>query len=101
MFPTIKKYLTIGFENSAWLRYQSEFYEGNLEKHDRNPFVNVDELVKRLIGEDICWKWIGLNKIFPFGDLNISVSEKGEIKVTNIGRNAIILPEEFSSKNIL
>ena len=53
IYPLIENKLEQGFENSIWLRIQSDIHQGATPIYDRNPYTNVDELMKRLIGS----KW--------------------------------------------
>lgn len=93
MYPLIKKYLEIGYENSAWLRYQSENVEKLVPIYNRNPFVDVDNLVKRLTGVEFIWTWVGLDSTVALGDISILISREMHITLRNIGTKAILIPK--------
>jgi hypothetical protein len=98
MYPLIKKYLEIGFENSAWLRYQSENCEEFIPVYDRNPYINVDNLVKRLTGVEYIWTWVGLDSIVTLGKISILISREMKITLRNIGTKAILIPKDSFCK---
>ncbi|MFO0321121.1 MAG: RloB family protein [Bacteroidota bacterium] len=77
IFPLIKDKLELGFINSKWLRLESDKNEGGLKKHDRNPYITTDSLVKRLIGDTFVWKWLFINNSININDLNINLLKVG------------------------
>jgi len=96
-FSLIKNTLEKGFINSAWLRNKSDLIENNILKHDRNPYITIDLLVKRLTGND-CFKhqWISLNERVKFKNIEILVANN-QIDITNLNKNKLLIPENSFS----
>ncbi len=85
-FELIKEKLEIGFENSAWLRYASEILDSDKDIFDRNPYITVDSIVKRLTGyENIKWLWLNLNSPYIFNDIEIVIDSNKKVSVKNNG----------------
>jgi hypothetical protein len=91
LFPLIKEKLEIGFINSAWLRNESNLKEKDAEIYNRNPYINSDELVKRLTGfDDYSYNWISREIEYPFNNFNLKISDN-KLIVTNNSNISIIL----------
>lgn len=91
MFPLLKDRLNIGFENSAWLRFYSNLKENNLPIYNRNPYVTIDYLVKKLIGNNSYnWEWISSN--FDLNELKIEIIEPFKIQLSNNRSVSLIIP---------
>lgn len=81
-FSLIKDKLEIGFENSAWLRYASDVLDFDKEIFDRNPYVTVDSLVRRLTGfENTEWIWLKVNSTYTFKDIEIIVDSNKKVYI--------------------
>ncbi|MDO8927682.1 MAG: RloB family protein, partial [Bacteroidota bacterium] len=76
VFPFIKDKLEIAFENSAWLRLQSEQNEQDIPEYDRNPYITTDDIVKRLTGIETNWIWILTNKKYQFKNFAIFIDNQ-------------------------
>ncbi len=98
MFPLIKDMLEIGYENAAWLRYQSDQNYGNKPKYNRNPYVTVDKLVKRLTGNTLNWEWISLDEVHQIGSFQIIISTNSQFQLKNIGNRTEIIPSDSLCK---
>ncbi len=83
------KYLLNAFENAAWLRFQMEKQYPTSLIHELNPYTNVDELVKSILGilTKILWKDFGQK--FDFAGMK-------DVKISLLKDNTI----EFSAKEI-
>ena len=91
-FDLIEDKLITGFQNAAWVRYKSNIHEGKKEIFDRNPYLTVDFLIKRLTGyEDYIWNWFSGNT--SNNGLSIKV-QNHEIEITNISSIAKIIPQD-------
>lgn len=91
MFPVVKDKLEIGFENSVWLRIQSDKIEKGKPIYERNPWLNSDELVKRLTGS----KWHGLTED-EFELESIKVTYIGaKLTIHNLSPKTIIIPNGY------
>jgi hypothetical protein len=89
LFPILKNKLEFGFENAAWIRYQSEQIEKNTPKYDRNPYTSVDLLIKKLTGfNSIEWTWI--NDKYDLNGIHIEIIDNQAIRIEN-RRNLIII----------
>lgn len=81
-FELIKDKLELGFENSAWLRYKSDILDSEKEIFDRNPYVTVDSLVRRLT----CYEnteliWLKVNSTYTFKDIEIIVDSNKKVYI--------------------
>lgn len=87
-FELIKDKLGIGFENSAWLRYVSDVLDSDKEIFDRNPYITVDSIVKRLTGyENTEWVWLKMNSPYIFNDIEVIVDSNKKVCIKNNGSN--------------
>lgn len=90
LFPLIKNKLQLGFENCIWLRFESNKHESGTPIYDRNPYVTVDELVKRLTGNSLILLENGATLHFK----NITVTYKDKkIILENNSTQAEIIPK--------
>lgn len=91
-FDLVKEKLEIGFENSAWLRYKSDILNPDVEIFDRNPYLTVDYLVKRLIGyADKNWEWLPINSLKTINNIDILVHANKTVSITNKDKNTYLL----------
>ncbi|MDO9614274.1 MAG: hypothetical protein Q7J86_07075, partial [Bacteroidota bacterium] len=93
VFPFIKDKLEIAFENSAWLRLQSEQNEQDIPEYDRNPYITTDDIVKRLTGIETNWIWILTNKKYQFKNFAIFIDNQKSISISNDGKITMLIPE--------
>jgi hypothetical protein len=101
VFPMIKDQLEIGFENAAWLRYESQNHQSELPIHERNPYITTDELVKRLTGNRNIWTWIERNIWHKFNSFSIHVSDEQNLSISNNGKVMMVIPENsFTEINV-
>lgn len=91
MFPIIKDKIEIAFENSAWLRFQSEIRQNDTPIYDRNPYVTTDLLVGRLTNPLKNWMWISIDS--EINGLFIFNVEGLYFGIRNISSNTIIIKE--------
>lgn len=83
-FGLIKNQLETGFENSAWLRYASDVIDSDKEIFDRNPYVTVDFLVKRLTGyAGKNWMWVPIGSLTTLNNIEVLVHANKKISITN------------------
>lgn len=92
-YEIIKSNIEVGFENSAWIRYQSDKIEGEKPIYDRNPYLTTDALVKRLMLNNTEHYWIDFNECYTFDDIGVEVS-KTEVVISNKSDRTIIIPEK-------
>jgi hypothetical protein len=91
-FSLIKDKLEIGFENSAWLRYASDVLDFDKEIFDRNPYVTVDSLVKRLTGyADKNWVWLPTGSLRTLNNIDILVHADKKISITNNNARTLLI----------
>lgn len=91
-FDLIKEKLQIGFENSAWLRYASDVLDFDKEIFDRNPYVTVDSLVKRLTGyADKNWVWLPTGSLRTLNNIDILVHADKKISITNNNARTLLI----------
>lgn len=80
------------FENSAWVRFQSDKIEPESRIYERNPYLNTDFLIKRLIQNDNEYRWIDLDKIYNFkNELSIQIVNT-QVLITNISSKTVVFP---------
>lgn len=90
-FDLVKNKLEIGFENSAWLRYVSDILDGK-EMFDRNPYVTVDSLVKRLTGyADRNWVWLPTGSLMQLNKCDVLVHASKKISITNHDTKTLLI----------
>ncbi|MDN3655412.1 RloB family protein [Ferruginibacter paludis] len=95
LFPLIKTRLQTGFENSVWLRAQSNVRETGIEIYNRNPYVNSDELIKRLTGNS--WTWLNIGESYNFRQIEISL-DAAQMKLVNNSNVTEIIPAAAFTK---
>jgi hypothetical protein len=102
LFPIIENILEIGFWNAAWLRNQSDIRAGAIPIHDRNPYVTTDAIVKRLTGfRDQHFEFIPFDKEYDIrGDLLVCFQKDLTVKITNTGKNTLIVPPGSITKTL-
>lgn len=102
LFPLIEDKLKTGFWNAAWLRYQSEKQAGDIPIYDRNPYVTTDAIVKRLTGfRDQHFEFIPFDKDYDIrGDLLVRFQRDLTIRITNTGKNTLIVPAGSITKTL-
>lgn len=99
-YDKIKSKLEIGFENSSWIRFQSDAHEGEKPIYDRNPYIfNTDTLLKKLMQCNINYEWMNINEVRNFEEIELRVTENS-IVIKNISRNTIIIPPNSMELNI-
>lgn len=65
----------IAIENATWLRFQMEKNSPNTPTYELNPYTNVDELVKSILGIQTEYIWTELDKKVDFGNMkNVKLS---------------------------
>ena len=75
------------YANAAWIRTLS-----TEQLYNRNPYTDVDRLVKRLLDEDKEYFWHELDYIFDFSQSKIIVNyDNGHLKIENNGRMSVVL----------
>jgi len=91
-FGLIKNKLEIGFENSAWLRYASDVKDSHKEVFDRNPYVSVDLLVKRLTGyAGKNWVWVPIGSSTTLNNIEVLVHANKKISITNNNSRPLLI----------
>lgn len=91
-FDSIKDKLEIGFENSAWLRYMSDVLDSDKEIFDRNPYITVDSLVKRLTGYDNKnWLWLPTGSLKALNKIDVLVHADKKISITNNDTRTLLI----------
>lgn len=94
LFPKIRNRMDQAFINAAWLR---ALHQGTTEPlHGRNPYTDVDLLVRRLFNfdEQICW--IRPKETLNLGNLQIgfeSINGAVRLSVRNLRQTSIVLNE--------
>ncbi len=92
-------YLT-AFENAAWLRFQYQKNKSDLPIYERNPYTNMDELVRHLLQIQRQILWVALEEVYTFTGMTIQFSKISatfiELRLTNNGMISYILsPKEL------
>lgn len=100
-FNLIKDKLEVGFENAAWLRFDSELKEMGVEQFDRNPYVTTDSLVKRLTNEHRTWLWLPMDIDYTIDDFTIRICSSNKVFITNNNQHRTKLIQENSIQRIL
>lgn len=91
-FDLIENKLVTGFQNAAWIRYKSDIHEGKKKIFNRNPYLTIDFLIKRLTGyEDYVWNWFSGST--SNNGLSIKV-QNYDIEITNISSMTKIIPKD-------
>jgi hypothetical protein len=90
-YSIIKNKLKTGFVNSEWIRFKSNIAEGQLPIYDRNPYLSIDLLVKRLVDDENNYIWISRISEQDIGTINIKI-DNNTISITNISSKTIIFP---------
>lgn len=93
VYDIIEHYLHWGFANAEWVRFVSDKLEKNKPIYLRNPYLTIDALVKRLVGETKEWRFTSLDEVVTINDdLEFSVYNNRTIKLKNISRRTILIP---------
>ena len=92
-FHYIKDKIELGFINSAWIRYRSDIVENKIPIYDKNPYLTIDRLVKKLIDNEKEYIWVSKNKEYYFKNIKLSI-KSSKIVITNISNKTIILPNK-------
>jgi len=91
-YSLIKNNLKTGFINSEWIRYKSNIDEKEIPIYNRNPYLSVDKLVRRLIDCENNYIWLHRIDEYNNGVINVKI-DNNTITVTNISNKTIIFPE--------
>lgn len=90
-FDLIKDNLELGFVNAAWLRFVSDIENGSLPIYERNPYTNIDLLVKKLTGNDnYIHYWVKAGEIIKVENLEILISQNC-VLLKNISSDSIVI----------
>lgn len=94
----IKDKLELGFIYSEWLRNESNKYETRVLIYDKNPYVTVDKLVKRLTGYDTySYEWLFVNDTRKIDEIEIKLLTNKQILITTTTtKTVIVAPNSFS-----
>ena len=92
LFRSIEDKLEIGFENAAWLRAISDSDQSDIKIFDRNPYITVDSIVKRLCGyENIEWRWLKNNDSITIKGIKIKVESNYTVSITNNSQSSFLI----------
>lgn len=92
-YNKIKYKLEIGFENSSWIRFQSNIQEEEKPIYDRNPYIhNTDKLVKQLLQCNIEHEWICTNTEFEFDEIVLRITNNC-VEIKNNSPKTILIPQ--------
>lgn len=95
VYDIIENHLYWGFVNVEWIRFISDKLEKSNPLYLRNPYLTVDKLVKRLVGETKEWRFISLDEVITINnDLEFSVHNNRTIKLKNISIKTILIPTD-------
>jgi len=94
LYPLIKERLSTGFENSVWLREQSDRLEFKKPIYDRNPYINSDKLVMRLTGN--FWEWLKPESEIEIANLKLVRKENRYWMINQTLQNVIIPANSFN-----
>lgn len=87
LFQTTSPKLKNAYINAAWLRH--------LETkviYERNPYTNVDLLVKHLLGDENIYEWKKLGEPFNYEGTQLRFSKKeNNLHIENIGNKLFII----------
>ncbi|MDR1203218.1 MAG: RloB family protein [Tannerellaceae bacterium] len=93
VYDIIENYLYRGFVNAEWIRFVSDKLNKNKPIYLRNPYLTIDALVKRLVGETKEWKFIGLDEVIAINrEIEFSVHNNKTIQIRNISKKSILIP---------
>lgn len=103
-YDRIKSKLEIGFENSSWIRFQSNIHENEKQIYDRNPYIhNTDKLIKKLLQSNLEHKWIRITEVNRFEEIELKVTNNS-VEIQNKSQITIIIPQnsmELHSDSII
>lgn len=95
VFNIVEKYLFWGFANAEWVRFVSDKLDNKKPIHLRNPYLTVDHLVKRLIGETRKWTFIDINQIIAINkNIEFLVQNEKSLTIRNISNKTILIPKD-------
>lgn len=95
VFNIIENYLFWGFANAEWVRFISEKLDKNKPIYLRNPYLTVDKLVRRLIGETNEWKFIDINQAVTINsNIEFVVHDTQILTIRNVSNKTIIIPKD-------
>jgi len=96
MFSLINDKLEIGFENSSWIRYQSDLHENETPLYNKNPYTDADLLIKKLLGYYKIHQWLKLDKMYTIKNISIYIDSKTKIlTIKNISDTIVIIPNNI------
>lgn len=93
-FLLIKDKLEIGFKNSSWLRFKDE--KPNSPIYQKNPYTDVDILVKKLTNNDNLYSWINHDTEYDFEGFSVIYnSNKNTLCIKNTSKITKIIKKDI------
>ena len=94
MFGLVEDKLFKGFVYSQWLRHISDITEGERPIYERNPYITVDRLIKRLTGETNQWRYLSVDKPETVDNaFSIEVRPDKQIQIVSISTCSVLISE--------
>jgi hypothetical protein len=100
-YPKLSDKTLTAIENAAWLRHrqQTALAEANGRVFDLNPYTDVDELVKELLGIDLSFSWTNFGQSTSFAGHQI-IFTKTDAGISVVFENRSYTSLVFNAQNL-
>lgn len=93
MFGFIEDKLYKGFVNSEWLRHTSDINESEHPVYERNPYITLDRIIKRLTGDRNKWSYLSAGSPVIIDEaFSIEIKPHMQIQIASISKRTVLVP---------
>lgn len=97
IYPRLRTLTDTAIENASWIRFRRRGEINAKPIYELNPYTNVDELVKRLFGINTLVDWLGLNELYTYKAVHLTIVPDNEnlLAIISHHREASLISSQF------